>query len=215
MDWNRAIAINRTALTRIVAALIAMAGGIALGQMPQPLYRAVSRLLRPAEAAVRRLIVIAARGLTVETLPVRAMPGLVLATNGSGRVSFQLFDPRKRFAPPRRKYSKLQPRIHCYGSLFLGRPAEPSAPTPDATIAGQRLGRRLAAIKSALENLPRQARRLIRAQARRAKVDRLRFQLPLRPGLPPGYRKELEDDVDYVLQECHALAQEALRQDSS
>ena len=103
MDWVRAIEINQAALTRIVAALIAMLGlasGSAAERVPQPLFRAVSRVLRPAESAVRRLIVIAARGLKVELSPVRPMPqGLALAgTTGGGRVSFQLFDARQRFS---------------------------------------------------------------------------------------------------------------------
>ena len=102
MDWTRAIAINQAALTRIVAALIAMVGlsndGV-LARIPQPLYHAVSRVLRPAEAAVRRLIVIVARGLELNLQPARPMPkGLVLAAKGSGRTSFQLFDPRLSMA---------------------------------------------------------------------------------------------------------------------
>ena len=59
MDWAKAIAINQAALIRIVAALIAMAGLGGEGGRPRlerPIYRAVLRVLRPAEAAVRRLI---------------------------------------------------------------------------------------------------------------------------------------------------------------
>jgi hypothetical protein len=66
MDWVRAIEINHSALSRIVAALVAMlelAGKNAAERLPMPLYRAVVRVLRPAESAVRRLIIIAARGL--------------------------------------------------------------------------------------------------------------------------------------------------------
>ncbi|CAN5126544.1 hypothetical protein BH10PSE7_BH10PSE7_40820 [soil metagenome] len=65
MDWDRAIAINQAALSRIVAALIAMAGlagGVAEARLPRPVYHAVLRVLRPAESAARRLIVIMARG---------------------------------------------------------------------------------------------------------------------------------------------------------
>jgi len=83
MDWARAIEINQAALTRIVAALIAMVGLTAQGalaRLPRPLYRAALRVLRPAESAVRRLIVIAARGIVVKPRAVRPMPeGLKLA----------------------------------------------------------------------------------------------------------------------------------------
>ena len=98
MDWARAIDINRTALTRIVAALIAMVGLSAAARLPRAVHRAALRLLRPAESAVRRLIVIAARGVVVKPAALRPMPaGLALAGHGGARASFQLFDPRKRF----------------------------------------------------------------------------------------------------------------------
>ena len=74
MDWAKAIEINQAALARIVAALVTMlelAGGSAAARLPLPLYLAVSRVLRPAELAVRRLIVIAARGVVVKLSPAR------------------------------------------------------------------------------------------------------------------------------------------------
>ena len=93
MDWNAAIERHREALKRVLAMLTAMAGlanGLAAGSaesgssqaahgpadcrlpaadcrptLPRHLHRAVLRLLRPAEAAARRLVVVAARGLVV------------------------------------------------------------------------------------------------------------------------------------------------------
>src|SRR4051812_693343 len=101
MDSARAIEINQTALARIVAALIAVVGLAtqgAVARLPRPLYRATLRGLRPAESAVRRLIVIAARGIVVKPFAPRPMPaGLAFASNGGARASFQLFDARKRF----------------------------------------------------------------------------------------------------------------------
>jgi hypothetical protein len=55
--------------------------------LPRHLYRAVLRLLRPAEAAVRRLIVVAARGLVVTLPPARprkAKPKPTILRNGVG-----------------------------------------------------------------------------------------------------------------------------------
>jgi hypothetical protein len=66
MDWARAVEINRVALSRIVAELLAMVGLMSTVKM--------ERLLRPAESALRRLIVIAARGLVVQPSPKRPMP---------------------------------------------------------------------------------------------------------------------------------------------
>jgi hypothetical protein len=57
MDWARAIERNSEALKAIVAALFAMlglAGEVTVARIPQPLHRAVLRVLRPAESAMRR-----------------------------------------------------------------------------------------------------------------------------------------------------------------
>jgi hypothetical protein len=114
----------------------------------------------------------------------------------------------------------VEPRIHFFDPsplvpLFQPRPVISPAPKPDGTVNAQRLGRRLAAVKAALENLPRQAKRLARWKARREKMQSPKFRSPLRPGPPPGHRKKPKDDVDRVLTECHALARDALREDTS
>jgi hypothetical protein len=66
MDWNAAIERNREALKRVLAMLVAMAelAGVR-PTLPRHLHRAVLRLLRPAEAAARRLVIVAARGMVV------------------------------------------------------------------------------------------------------------------------------------------------------
>ena len=67
MDWNFMVTMNREKLVRILAGLVAMAG-LTDGRthLPRRIHRAVLRLLRPAEAAARRLIIVAARGLQVQ-----------------------------------------------------------------------------------------------------------------------------------------------------
>ena len=85
MDWARAIERNSEALVGIVEALFAMLGLVGsdtVGRIPQSLHSAVLRILRPAESAVRRLVVIAARGLIVKAVPARPMPALPI---GKGR----------------------------------------------------------------------------------------------------------------------------------
>ena len=76
MDWDLAIKRNSEALKGIIADLFAMLGldgDTTVSRIPHPLHRAVLRVLRPAESAVRRLIVIAARGLVVKLAPSRPM----------------------------------------------------------------------------------------------------------------------------------------------
>jgi hypothetical protein len=74
MDWNLAIEKNHGALKRILAVLLAMVRmfGDEPKTLPRHLHRYVLSLLRPAESATRRLIVIAARGLVVKRPKPRA-----------------------------------------------------------------------------------------------------------------------------------------------
>lgn len=72
MDWALAIDRNREVLSRIVAALCAMVGlvdGSTVSTLPRHLRSRVLRVLRPAESAVRRLIVIAARDVKIALRP--------------------------------------------------------------------------------------------------------------------------------------------------
>ncbi len=227
MDWARAIERNSEALKGIVEALFAMlglAGEATVARIPQPLHSAVLRVLRPAESAVRRLIVIAARGLVVKPAPSRPMPaGLIGRGGGSKRPSFQLFDPRKNFAGPRRRaFARIAPRIHFFGSdprvaaLWPARPpAADPAPPPDGLVNAARLTRRLQALKLALDDLPRQARRLARWRVRRENAQSPKFKSPLRPGHPPGHRRKKVHEIDEILAECHGLACDAMKPDTS
>jgi hypothetical protein len=73
MDWNAAIEINREALKRVLAMLVAMARlEERPATLPRHLHRAILSLLRPAESAVRRLIIVMARGLVVTLPPARS-----------------------------------------------------------------------------------------------------------------------------------------------
>ncbi len=228
MDWARAIERNSEALKGIVAALFAMlglAGAATVARLPRSVHRAVLRVLRPTESAVRRLVVIAARGLVMKLAPARPMPAGPIGRGGHLRPSFQLFDPRKSFAPPRLRRGtamRIAPRIHIFASdptvaaLWQSpQPAADPAPPPDGLVNAERLTRRLHALKFALEDLPRQARRLARWRVRRETAQSPKFRSPLRPGPPPGHRRKPIHLVDEVLAECHGLACDALRLDSS
>jgi hypothetical protein len=165
---------------------------------------------------------VASRGLVVKVAPTRPMPKGHRIAKGSGpsTPAFKLCDKRIFFPEldtPRVRYAKHPPRI-----LFLGPdskiddlwprppPAPPPAP-PDGLVTAARLTRRLQALKSALDDLPRQARRMARWRARREAEKAPKFKSPLRPGQPPGHRRKPTHEVDEILANCHWLAWEVMR----
>ena len=92
---------NHQALKRILASLVAMAGWTATGgtflracsgagnatTLPRHLHVAILRLLRPAEAATRRLVIVLSRGISVTLPPQRAAKpklGPVFLKDGKG-----------------------------------------------------------------------------------------------------------------------------------
>ena len=221
MDWARAIEINRVALTRIVAeifAVLGLAAGGTVERLPQALYLAAERLLRPTESALRRLIVIAAQGLVVKLPPTRVRSKEPKRERKmSGRMLFRLFDTRKTFGfiaveNPLLVYVKTYTSnpFNPFDSMYQRRPDQ-LAVNPSA----RQLCRRLAAVAHALDTLPHQAQRLARWRQRRTAMETPKFTSPLRPGRPPGLRVTPTAEVDFVLQECHSLARDALREDSS
>ncbi len=220
MDWDLAIKRNSRALVGIIEVLFALLGldgtDDAASRIPRSLHSAVLSVLRPAESAVRRLIAIAARNVVVKLAPSRPMPaGKVIGKGGGNSLpSFQLFDPRKRVKPARAmKLKRMEPRIHFFPYDSL-RPAPPPVAAlklpPDGLVGAARLTRRLQALKLALDDLPRQAKRLVRWEQRRMASPWPKFLSPLRPGRPPGYRRKPIHEVDDVLIECDRLADNAL-----
>jgi hypothetical protein len=203
MDWNAAIEKNCEALGRVLAMLVSMAGlrgqstffpqkgAAASGQvlaekselapaptLPRHLHRAVLRLLRPAEAAARRL------GIVVALPPARLYkpkPAAILR-NGVGtgivmprnvphpevrgeaeprrRLCLPLLDPLPRWGGSKRPAAGGVPRI-CLPGLTEPFPV-PGAPSPDDPIDATRLNLRLQALGRVLDNLPREARRFAR-----------------------------------------------------
>ncbi|TYR29733.1 hypothetical protein FY036_23125 [Mesorhizobium microcysteis] len=245
MDWNRAIERNREALGRVLAMLVAMAG-LAAGQsktagpqsgstpaaggppdcrlpsadcrptLPRHLHRAVLRLLRPAESAARRLIIVMARELPdpelrgqsaglegqrgTEPHPPAHSHKARLARrrhrDEAGRrkpvPALPLFDPLPRWRATRRSASPGVPRISLPGYTVPAPIAPRLAPMPHDAIDAARLGQRLHALEAALDDLPGHARRFVRWRARRdagARRGVARRVWPLRPGRPPGWRR--------------------------
>lgn len=256
MDWNAAIERHRTALKRVLVTLAALAGlvdrQLAIGSrqsdsaqadrpdcllptadcltLPRHLHRAVLRLLRPAEAAARRLVIVAARGIEKPPVssPHRVRGGEVARAarrSGGKQIALPLFDPLRRSPDQRclRASETAMPRISIPG---WSEPAPlPVPPSPDDAIDATHLTLRLAAIARALDDLPREARRFARWKAargaagtqnggtvvgaspkeRKAKTRRI---WPLRLGRPPGSpsgRRPFHT-VHQILEDVHGLA---------
>jgi hypothetical protein len=202
MDWELAVEKNLERLKRVLAVLVGMvAGGPTWPDcasetpktLPRRLHRAVLRLLRPTESAVRRLAIVAARNVAVE-LPrprpespparprrsafVRSGTGIILPRGmpvpgrvprvPPQRIALPLFDPPRRAGPRRPPTSRVTPRIICFG--YGAPPPAPvrRPPRPDDPLDARRLMLRLAALRAALDDLPGLARRFARWRAARA-----------------------------------------------
>ena len=280
MVENRAaIDRNHEALKRILASLFAMAARASASgtflracgdagsaaTLPRHLYFAILLVLRPAEAATRRLIIVLSRGISVTLPPLRpAKPksGPVFLKDGRGTgivdtgislyrlglanvappiapkraasatraLPFPLLDPLRNPFPRRRPQQRSTAVPRCLFDL-TDRRAIPlrRMPSPNDPIDATRLGQRLAALASALDDMPAQAERFARWSARRDRMrgqpptpGRFRRIWPLRPGRPPGGRLSRFDpvarrlsrirEVDEVLAHAHALACYALEQ---
>jgi hypothetical protein len=141
MEWDFSIERNRGMLLPNIVELFARIGlveGGTVERVSRPLYRKVAGLLRSAESAVRRLIIVTARNIKVEPRPKRPMPkGLLRSRKGTfqgknqgngktdsegrdrkpSKPSFNLFDPERRadfgkVRRRRRKGPKVEPRVH-------------------------------------------------------------------------------------------------------
>jgi hypothetical protein len=224
VDWELAIKRNSKALKGIIEVLftlLGLVGEATVSRIPRSLHSAVLGVLRPAESSVRRLIVIAARNVVVKLAPSRPMPEGRKIGKGAGvsAPAFQLFDPPKRLKPIRvMKVTRMVPRIHVFPYDTLGpapKPVIEAPPPPDGRVSATRLHRRLNALKSALDDLPHQAKRLVRWQQRRKASPWPKSTMPLRSGHPPGYRRKPIHEVDEILVACDWLAWEAMKPDTS
>jgi hypothetical protein len=219
MDYALAIRRNRDQIRTIVLALFALARmrvGGSLFTLPGSTFAMIMLVLRPAESCVRRLIVIAAHGLVLKPQPPREALMVSLSNHGGlpPTRAFKLFDPLKNFdseaiwdvEPEWESGFDLAPSFfHC-------------SENPDQSLNATHLGQRLNALIRALDNLPHQARRLARWQAKRnvaLKACKPIRISPIRPGLPPGWRERRLHEIDDVLRECHGLANDRLNEPDS
>jgi hypothetical protein len=237
MDWQLAITRNREALTAIIMALIRSLGlagltsplwgevvrrtgdGALAYTLPLHIYCRALAILRPAESAVRRLIMIAAHEMALRgvKLRVRRQGGLAefLSSHRPNPHSepaipaFRLIDPLKAFG-------EIIPDFEVVGQHQSF--DDNDAPSSTTRICAITLSRRLLALKHALENLPKQAKRLARWYVQRdAALQNLRPHRlsPVRPGAPVGLPKTKRSEIQEILLECHLLAIHACDQHDS
>ncbi len=262
MDWNVVIERNRQRLRDILARLVAMAGFTAADTasplcggdrdgdapsdgdtvIPRRIHRAILAVLRPAESAVRRLIIVAARDLVLPPLRPRKpqpKPTSIFVRPGEMRTGIVLpygvkpGDILPALAKPARPRSLSlpltdtlrglphrstagAPRIWAPGFDDPYRPRKSSL--PDYLVGATRLAMRLQALGRVLDDLPRHALRFARWRARVTAQSRQhpRRTYPLRPGRPPGGRRKPAHEVHEVLADLQYFAFHALqRRDSS
>ena len=260
IDWNAVVAHHRRLLSRVVEMLFSLVIGLDEGKavttLPRSTHDYINRILRPAESALRRLIMIAARDMKLddatkssvilglepktseapsslarthsiisakaatpqtETITVNlGLAGIGPRPDPKPRTphqatttrppGFPLIDPRKHFdLGPRRRYGKTFPRITWLDGRDPTPLPEVRLPEPGDPVDATRLCRRLVALKNALDNLDREARRLARWTARRD-AGLTRHRSPMRPGYPPGRRKRPRYEIDEILKELHSWA---------
>jgi hypothetical protein len=211
MDWQLAITRNREALTVIIMALIkslGLAEGGALTTLPVMLYTRALAIIRPAESAVRRIIMIAA--LQLGPTKFRARPQQDRHSN------FASFDestanhiPAFNLIDPLKTHREETPDFEVLGTGYHQFRDDQTTPPTTTRICAITLTRRLLALKHALDTLPKQAKRLARWYAAcNAALQNFRPHRlsPLRPGPPVGLPKSRRSEVQEILRECHLLA---------
>ena len=223
MDLDLYINRNRTILLRILGVLFASIGlveGKRVAVLPRFMRSHVLHYLRPAESALRRLILAVAtelerKGYVPPMRGQRAAPALGIKRGDGTRIpAFALIDPRPWFwwiGSKRRAGVKNAPSIGFFDSHERRAATEPKPEaTPNDPIDAERLCNRMLSLKTALDDIPKQAKRMLRLKAR----DRKKFnrKSPVRPGWPPGWRQNGRDEIDEVLRDCHRLALDVIAQ---
>lgn len=249
--WNYTASAEHYAawLRRLVAALVAALGldtdNPVVETLSRRMHRIGMRLLVPAEAALRRIVLMAAADRLLllarrpkpvwETLaqaraapPAPEVPAQAQAATdnsiatdaiapGRKAPAFNLFDPLKRFVP-------YQPFPQ--GGIAVFADSDDDSAYMHEPVPARGLCTRLLALHHALGNLDAETGRLIRWYKRRHRPDcRPRRFWPLKPGLPPGfdphakldYRPEVQNILDDTARLANTLRREldAIKPDTS
>jgi hypothetical protein len=235
--WRAILAILRPAESAARRLIIAASRGIVVEpprprpskpqpQPIEPIYRKLGLALmyRPGNAARAAPILPRSRGRGTARSMVE---GASSEVGSQPRIpAFCLSDPRRYLGPPRPRTCPphLAPRIIFPGIVEPHR--LPPPPSAEDLIDATRLIRRISSLAAALDDLPAEARRFARLQARRKAIaarhpDRPRRVYPIRHTRPPGGRLYRYDpdalhpknirEVDEILAHAHALAMYALQ----
>ncbi len=232
MNWPRL-----RALVAQVCALVGWASGPAPAQLPACVRLAALRLIRPAEAMARRLVLLAAMMDGLPEVKISADPGLdpgsfsarpgpVSGDPGLRRDERQallpLTDTLPGFPRPHNDQRRVPdaevPRIRRMEAGATWTPPVQGTRDADRAVEAARTFARLSALQSLLEDPAPAARRMARRLARSAAMGALPPAhrrpvrvTPLRPGWPPGYRRRGGDPlISGALAELTRLARLAL-----
>ncbi len=205
-DWDGMVEANRGRLIGLLAGVFALLG---TGEtVRRVVWRAVLARLVPMESALRRLIFILACEITVTVGPARSGSGRRGSGAGMRKPVFALTEPLRDPDGPSKSCPRgREPRI-CSLDDWTPRDRVPE-PSDDDLLDASALARRMAAMEAALTDLPAQAMRMARWQARNAR-DReggtWRRLYAFRSGRAPGHRQRAKRPEDEVLATCHDLA---------
>jgi len=224
VDWTKAIARKHYELQSLIASLCVLmaitnaASSTARGRC----IVAMLHIVRPTESALRRLIVIVAARMHASGQSIcvnqKTQTMIFLSERkSSGQMkeripAFCLFDKRKRFGRIDHGYAsrarlRAQPRIWVAGITNPNRPGSTRCRS-HPSVSAQRVAQRIRAMARAIETLPAQTRRLMRVLENRShRPPGPRRIGPLRPGLPPAWRRNARHPSDHTLADCALLAQ--------
>lgn len=210
MNWPRL-----RALVAQVCALVGWASGPAPAQLPACLRLAALRLIRPAEAMARRLVLLEAVAEALPDVKISAHPGPDPVSPATGRgpaandpgmrrearkTLLPLTDTLPGFpgpcAPQRRIPDAEVPRVRLMEAGAAWTPPHSEGRDADRPVPTARTFARLAALQTVLDDPAPAARRMARWLARSAAMGALPPEhrrpariSPLRPGRPPGDRQ--------------------------
>ena len=221
LNWPRA-----AGLVQRVILLIALAGE---AYLPRAIYNQAFRILRPAEAMVRRLLILMAAKLPEQPnlnphpefveRPLKSLPAPAKAgVEGRGQTAqpqtiprFPLVDPQSlpswQDAPP--PYAKFGPRIWCLGMDWT--PLPDDTPTELPPVSAGSILARIAQLETVLDNRDDYAARMARFIARPRASLKPQRRFPLRVGRAPGHCRTAPDQLTMsALRDLSTFAWEAL-----
>ena len=212
-DWARMTKGGVDRLRTVLGRMKALAGMAGDDVLPETVTRRnhlrVLSMLRAAESALRRAIVLAMHG--VEVAPAssgrKSPPSgpIPRGKRSGGRIpAFPLFDPRTYPKPP--EPPKRRGRGPQFGTIgvdeFFFPSGDEASASPDDPVDASTLCRRILSLERALADVPKQARRLARVLA----SGKAKWLRPMRPGRPPGHRENGTRAVDRILADMQYLA---------